>query len=301
MVVIEQGDGRVVDVLPELDLGLARAHLHLVHLSLALLQDYLVGRPVLLGLLAERVAPEDQDEVPALGLEDARVEVELQPPVEGNHRPLLGLQRVDLRGRGPVAPEVRRITVLNPPHPSELENVLVLVGGDGVSAGALAETVDDVDLIIMKRYKFLALDQAALPLVLPSDYVDLPVQQTHPEVLTLRLHRFHNREGLLRALQVLVLHDQLRGFLALADDVVATALRVVDRLGVSVPHVLAVFEQAGLAVRDAVHGSDGLNGQLPQILRKRVKLALPILIGKQMRLPHLIDQGSLPGNGENLL
>lgn len=76
-----------------------------------------------------------------------------------------------------------------------------------MSAGALAETVDDVDLIIMKRYKFLALDEAALPLILPSDYVDLSVQQAHSEVLTLGLHRFHHCEGLLRALQVLVLHD----------------------------------------------------------------------------------------------
>lgn len=207
MIVIEQRDGRVVDVLPELDPGFAGPHLHLVHLSLALLQDYLVGRTVLLRLLAEGVPAEDEDEVPALGLEDARVEVELQSPVEGNDRPLLGLQRVDLRGRGPVPPEIGRIAVLYPAYASELEDVLVLVGGDGVPAGALAETVDDVDLIIMKRYKFLALDQAALPLILPSDYVDLPVQQAHSEVLTLGLHRFHHREGLIRALQVLVLHD----------------------------------------------------------------------------------------------
>lgn len=69
----------------------------------------------------------------------------------------------------------------------------------------------------------------------------------------------------------------------------------------SVPHVLAIFQQAGLAVRDAVHRSDGLNCQLPQVLREGVEVALPDLIGKEMGLPHLINEGSLPGDGEYLL
>jgi hypothetical protein len=122
--------------------------------------------------------------------------------------------------------------------------------------------VHDIDLVIVERHELFALDKAALLIILPSDDIDLPIQQANSKVAPLTLHRLYVSEGFIGSAQVFVLDDESAGPASLPDDVVAAALLVVDRLRTALPVVLAMLLQAEFGVRDAVHGCDWLHCQL---------------------------------------
>lgn len=112
-----------------------------------------------------------------------------------------------------------------------------------MSAGTMAQGVNDIYLIVVSGHKFLALYQTPLFVVLPTNYVDFSAEKTHPKMPSLALHGFHIGEGFISRAKVLVFDDKSTRPVAFAYYVIATSLGEINGLRRARPIILASLLQ----------------------------------------------------------
>ena len=151
-------------------------------------------------------------------------------------------------------------------NPSKLENIFVFVSGNGMPAGLLPQTMNQIYLIVVKRNKLLTPTQTALFIIFPTNYKNLPFQHANPEILALSLHRFHSSKTLISLFDMIIFNYNFRWFISLPKDIVTIIIWIKDRLRNAYPFILPIFRQPHFAMRNTIHGCNWFSEELLVLL-----------------------------------
>lgn len=237
-----------------------------------------------------------------LGFEYVRVQSEFAKYVVTYRdlRPLLGLNRVDLR-RHRIALYIyfaRQQQFLSPP---KFKNILVFVRSQRMSRTPGFQRMYDVHLRTISRHKFLTPRQTPLPVILPTHYIYLPSQLANTEKPPLSFHRPHRVETLVNGFRILPFDDLPGCFGSLAEDVVAVVGFEEYRLRNPPPLVIILLREVyqfadirkylplyplhifGYSVQNR------FPGLLPEDVRHPVIVVLPLPVEREYLLQMLLE------------